>query len=97
MWGAAAIPLTLGRMVPTSVSAIDDINTQKLRGHSRTKRRGLGSRCARTTRGGRTHRGRTLVGLGVGSEAVLLSAVPYFGRRNRAKGAMEVWISADLA
>jgi Zn-dependent M28 family amino/carboxypeptidase len=29
--GAAAIPLTLGLMVPTSASAIDDVNTRKLR------------------------------------------------------------------
>jgi hypothetical protein len=31
LWGAAAIPLILGLMVPTSASAIDDINTRKLR------------------------------------------------------------------
>jgi len=31
LWGAAAIPLTLGLMVPTSASAIDDVNTRKLR------------------------------------------------------------------
>ncbi len=31
LWGAAAIPLTLGLMVPTSASAVDDVNTRKLR------------------------------------------------------------------
>ena len=31
LWGAAAIPLTLGLMVPTSASAIDDVNTRRLR------------------------------------------------------------------
>ena len=31
LWGAAAIPLTLGLLMPTSASAIDDINTTKLR------------------------------------------------------------------
>ena len=31
LWGAAAIPLALGLMVPTSASAIDDVNTKKLR------------------------------------------------------------------
>ena len=29
--GAVAIPLTLGLLVPTSASAIDDVNTKKLR------------------------------------------------------------------
>ena len=31
LWGAAAIPLTLGLLVPTQASAIDDVNTSKLR------------------------------------------------------------------
>ena len=31
LWGAAAIPLTLGLLVPTQASAIDDVNTAKLR------------------------------------------------------------------
>jgi Zn-dependent M28 family amino/carboxypeptidase len=31
LWGAAAIPLTLGLLVPTSASALDDVNTSKLR------------------------------------------------------------------
>ena len=29
--GAVAIPLTLGLLVPTNASAIDEVNTQKLR------------------------------------------------------------------
>jgi len=31
LWGAAVIPLTLGLMMPTTASAIDDVNTRKLR------------------------------------------------------------------
>ena len=31
LWGAAAIPLTLGLLVPTQASAIDNVNTAKLR------------------------------------------------------------------
>jgi Zn-dependent M28 family amino/carboxypeptidase len=31
LWGAAAIPLTLGLLMPTSASAIDEVNTKKLR------------------------------------------------------------------
>ena len=31
LWGVAAIPLTLGLMVPTSAAAIDDVNTRRLR------------------------------------------------------------------